>query len=104
MLCRSLIGLGRAHHPDIALETLCKSGRAQIVAAHVRGEQNRAARGRQLLEKFFAFHFVGELGLSQLVIGRVGNRPGKVVERQPGARLVQKWIRAGQHHFQVAQN
>jgi hypothetical protein len=53
--------LRRAHHPDLAIELLREKSGAEIVAAHVRGQHDGAFRGGELLEKFGAGNFVGEV-------------------------------------------
>ena len=60
----------------------------KIVIAHMRGEKDRALRDRKAIEKFRAFDRVGEFIAIELEVGRVGDRPGKVIESKKGARVV----------------
>ena len=52
----------------------------------------RQVIGRELLEKFRAFHLIGELRFCQFVIRRVGNRPGKVVKGEPSAAEIEQRV------------
>ena len=88
MLRGFFVRFRRAHHPQLAPVAIGKKRRAEIVAAHVRGEQDGAGRGRELIEILRALHRVGEFRARDFVIGRIGDRPGEVEKRQPGAAVV----------------
>src|SRR5438270_4746602 len=91
----------RAHHPDFAMEFLREQRRAEIVAPHVSGQQDRASRYAEFLEPFGADDFVGEFFVEQAVDRGLGNRPGKVVERAKGPQIIRRAPRTRQDDGEV---
>ena len=76
------------HHADLAIEFLREERRAEVIVAHVRGEQDRTIGARQLLEKICALDLVVELSLIHAVIRAIADRLREMQQGAKGAEMV----------------
>ena len=95
------IRLGRADHADFAIAFLGEQRRTQIVISHVGGQDDRALRGRELIEPLRASDLVGELFPVQFVDRGFGNRPREIGERPKSAEMIHSAGRTRQDDSEI---
>src|SRR5207253_2474073 len=89
-LPRLRIDLRRAHHHDAPPRDFGEEMRAEVVAAHVRGEENRAAAGLQRVEVLPSLELPGGDHARLAETPGVAEGPGEVPEDAVAAEEVRE--------------
>ncbi|MEY2555637.1 MAG: hypothetical protein QOF93_781, partial [Verrucomicrobiota bacterium] len=103
MLGGERIRLWRADHSDLAMEFFSKQRRAQIVNAHVRGQNDSAFRRGQLIQEPCALEFVPKPSLRHPIGSGIGQRPSEIREHPKDAQVISDSPRTGTNQAQISQ-
>ena len=91
----------RAHDANFAPEFLREQGRAEIVAAHVSGQDDCAPGRAEFFQPLRADQLVGELRSQDSVDRRLGDGPREIGERAKSAQIIHRARRAGQDDSEI---